>query len=121
MLEYICNKTAAPYFSNLVWFIGNHIIELDECLLSQAQSVTHLADHLLFIYRAKNPPSLQLLLPHSPLSHFTIAHSPLFPPSSFPPPPPIPQPSEPWAIGAAGSGAFGPPALYLRHPVSERG
>ena len=41
MLEYICNKTAAPYFSNLVWFIGNHIIELDECLLSQAQSVTH--------------------------------------------------------------------------------
>ena len=37
MLEYICNKTAAPYFSNLVWFIGNHIIELDECLLSQAQ------------------------------------------------------------------------------------
>lgn len=46
MLEYICNKTAAPYFSNLVWFIGNHIIELDECLLSQAQSVTHLADQL---------------------------------------------------------------------------
>lgn len=45
MLEYICNKTAAPYFSNLVWFIGNHIIELDECLLSQAQSVTHLVDH----------------------------------------------------------------------------
>ena len=36
-LEYICNKTAAPYFSNLVWFIGNHVIELDECLISQAQ------------------------------------------------------------------------------------
>ncbi len=39
MLEYIRNKTAAPYFSNLIWFIGNHIIELDECLISQAQSV----------------------------------------------------------------------------------
>lgn len=37
MLEYIRNKTAAPYFSNLTWFIGSHIIELDECLLSQAQ------------------------------------------------------------------------------------
>ena len=36
-LNYICNKTAAPYFSNLVWFIGNHVIELDECLISQAQ------------------------------------------------------------------------------------
>ena len=37
MLEYIHNKTAVPYFSNLVWFIGNHIIDLDECLISQAQ------------------------------------------------------------------------------------
>lgn len=36
-LEYICNKTAAPYFSNMVWFIGNHVIELDECLIAQAQ------------------------------------------------------------------------------------
>ena len=36
-LDYICNKTAAPYFSNLAWFIGNHVIELDECLISQAQ------------------------------------------------------------------------------------
>ena len=37
MLEYIRSKTAVPYFSNLVWFIGNNIIELDECLFSQAQ------------------------------------------------------------------------------------
>ena len=37
MLQYVCNKTAAPFFSNLVWFIGNHVIEMDECLLSQAQ------------------------------------------------------------------------------------
>ena len=32
MLEYIRSKTAAPYFSNLVWFIGNHVIELDSSL-----------------------------------------------------------------------------------------
>ena len=36
-LEFICNNSAAPYFSNLAWFIGNHVIELDECLISQAQ------------------------------------------------------------------------------------
>ena len=36
-LGYICSKTAVPYFSNLVWFIGNHVIELDECLIAQAQ------------------------------------------------------------------------------------
>lgn len=37
MLEYIRNKTAAPYFSNLVWFIGSHVIELDECIRCQAK------------------------------------------------------------------------------------
>ena len=37
MLEYIRNKTAAPYFSNLVWFIGSHVIELDECMRCQAE------------------------------------------------------------------------------------
>ncbi|XP_037954199.1 protein CLEC16A homolog [Teleopsis dalmanni] len=26
------NRTAAPYFSNLVWFIGKHILELDTCV-----------------------------------------------------------------------------------------
>ena len=46
MLEYIHNKTAVPYFSNLVWFIGNHIIELDECLISQAQYFSG----ILFLY-----------------------------------------------------------------------
>lgn len=52
MLEYIRSKTAAPYFSNLVWFIGNHIIELDECLLSQAHHLNRgrleslVAEHL---------------------------------------------------------------------------
>ncbi len=32
MLQFITNKTAAPYFSNMVWFIGNHILELDACI-----------------------------------------------------------------------------------------
>ncbi|XP_071976816.1 protein CLEC16A isoform X3 [Engystomops pustulosus] len=32
MLHYIRDKTAVPYFSNLVWFIGIHVIELDKCV-----------------------------------------------------------------------------------------
>lgn len=32
MLRFITDKTAVPYFSNLVWFIGNHVIEIDTCL-----------------------------------------------------------------------------------------
>ncbi|XP_064087079.1 protein CLEC16A homolog isoform X3 [Macrobrachium nipponense] len=32
MLQFICDRTAAPYFSNLVWFIGNHILEVDNCV-----------------------------------------------------------------------------------------
>lgn len=79
MLEYICNKTAAPYFSNLVWFIGNHIIELDECLLSQAQSVTHLAglaQHYSLFCSASPPSSSRL---HSLISPFFTPHPPSSP------------------------------------------
>ncbi|XP_064478520.1 protein CLEC16A-like isoform X2 [Ornithodoros turicata] len=36
MLKFIRDRTAAPYFSNLVWFIGNHVLELDSCV-TQAQ------------------------------------------------------------------------------------
>ncbi|XP_045102121.1 protein CLEC16A homolog isoform X2 [Portunus trituberculatus] len=32
MLQFIRDRTAAPYFSNLVWFIGNHILELENCV-----------------------------------------------------------------------------------------
>lgn len=32
MLRFITDKTAVPYFSNLVWFIGNHVLEIDSCL-----------------------------------------------------------------------------------------
>ena len=32
MLKFIRDCTAAPYFSNLVWFIGNHVIDIDNCL-----------------------------------------------------------------------------------------
>ncbi|KAI0218120.1 Protein CLEC16A [Lamellibrachia satsuma] len=38
MLRYIRDKTAVPYFSNLVWFIGNHVLLLDTC-------VRHDTDH----------------------------------------------------------------------------
>ncbi|XP_058810063.1 protein CLEC16A homolog isoform X2 [Phymastichus coffea] len=46
MLRFIRDRTAAPYFSNLVWFIGNHIIELDTCVRNDAdhQSQNRLAD-----------------------------------------------------------------------------
>lgn len=39
MLKFIKDKTAAPYFSNLVWFIGNHVIELDTCVRNDAEWV----------------------------------------------------------------------------------
>ena len=37
MLSFIRDKTADPYFWNLVWFIGNHAIELDNCVLKESQ------------------------------------------------------------------------------------
>lgn len=37
MLNFIRDKTADPYFWNLVWFIGNHAIELDNCVLKESQ------------------------------------------------------------------------------------
>uniref|UniRef100_A0A1B6EUJ7 Uncharacterized protein n=1 Tax=Cuerna arida TaxID=1464854 RepID=A0A1B6EUJ7_9HEMI len=46
MLKFIRDKTAAPYFSNLVWFIGNHVLELDACVRNDAdhQSQNRLSD-----------------------------------------------------------------------------
>ena len=32
MLRFVIDKTAVPYFSNLVWFIGNHILDMDACV-----------------------------------------------------------------------------------------
>ncbi|XP_022103305.1 protein CLEC16A-like isoform X2 [Acanthaster planci] len=58
MLTYIRNKTAVPYFSNLVWFIGNHVLELDSCVRNDIdhQSRNRLAalvaehlDHLHYV------------------------------------------------------------------------
>jgi len=37
MLEFIRDKTADPYFWNLVWFIGSHAIELDNCVQREAE------------------------------------------------------------------------------------
>jgi protein CLEC16A len=39
MLRYIRDKTAAPYFSNLVWFIGSHVLELDACVREDIEYV----------------------------------------------------------------------------------
>lgn len=52
MLKFVTDKTAAPYFSNLVWFIGSHILDIDACVRNDAdhQSLNRLkdlvADHL---------------------------------------------------------------------------
>lgn len=32
MQAFIREKTSAPYFSNLVWYMGNHVLELDSCV-----------------------------------------------------------------------------------------
>ncbi|CAK8685130.1 unnamed protein product [Clavelina lepadiformis] len=34
MLRFICDKTAVPYFSNLVWFIAEHVRLVDKCVRS---------------------------------------------------------------------------------------
>ncbi|XP_037093769.1 protein CLEC16A homolog [Pollicipes pollicipes] len=46
MLRFIRDMTAVPYFSNLVWFIGNHVLDLDQCVRSDSshQSRGRLAD-----------------------------------------------------------------------------
>ncbi|XP_076312191.1 C-type lectin domain containing ema isoform X3 [Tachypleus tridentatus] len=44
MLKFIRNKTAAPYFSNLVWFIGNHVLELDNCVRMVPEYQSRLPD-----------------------------------------------------------------------------
>jgi protein CLEC16A len=52
MQQFIRDRTAAPYFSNLVWFIGKHILELDACVRndtdhqSQANLANLVAEHL---------------------------------------------------------------------------
>ena len=37
MLEFICDKTATPYFSNLIWLIGKDAIELDDCVVQESE------------------------------------------------------------------------------------
>ncbi|KAI2799495.1 Protein CL16A [Blomia tropicalis] len=38
MLRFIRNCTVEPYFSNLVWFISSHVIEIDRCLKTYHKS-----------------------------------------------------------------------------------
>lgn len=37
MQAFIREKTAVPYFSNLVWYMGNHILELDSCVRNDVE------------------------------------------------------------------------------------
>lgn len=48
MLQFIRDRTAAPYFSNLVWFIGKHILELDTCVRTdQGHQSQHKLENLV--------------------------------------------------------------------------
>ena len=38
MLIFILDRTAVPYFSNLVWFIGNKSVVLDDKILTTQRS-----------------------------------------------------------------------------------
>ena len=38
------DKTAVPYFSNLVWFIGNHILDIDACVRTDVEWVNVIDD-----------------------------------------------------------------------------
>ncbi|XP_077490133.1 C-type lectin domain containing ema isoform X4 [Amblyomma americanum] len=45
MLKFIRDRTAAPYFSNLVYFIGKHVLELDNCVMhAEHGNSTRLSD-----------------------------------------------------------------------------
>ena len=41
MIKFVIDKTAVPYFSNLVWFIGNHILDIDACVRNDAEWVSY--------------------------------------------------------------------------------
>jgi len=50
-LKFIHDRTAAPYFSNLVWFIGNNVLMMERCLRTEA---THLVrEYTLYCYCGK--------------------------------------------------------------------
>lgn len=83
MLQFIRNRTAAPYFSNLVWFIGNHVLELDSCIRNEANTnndnrladlVAEHLDHLHYLndILTLNIESLNQVLTHHLLNKLLI-------------------------------------------------
>ncbi|KAI9578955.1 hypothetical protein GQX74_005838 [Glossina fuscipes] len=93
MLRFITDnciiKTTAPYFSNLVWFIGKHILELDSCVPTDIDGhldhLHYLNDILLLEIKDLNAVLTQHLF-HKlfiPLYIFSLTPTP-------PPPPPLP-------------------------------
>jgi len=45
MLSFILDRTAVPYFSNLVWFIGNKSVVLDDKILTAQRQ-----EHFFFLF-----------------------------------------------------------------------
>ena len=41
MIHYIRERTAAPYFSNLVKFVGQHVVELNTSVRQDSELVTN--------------------------------------------------------------------------------
>ncbi|KAF5287527.1 hypothetical protein FQA39_LY04155 [Lamprigera yunnana] len=76
MLAFIRDRTAAPYFSNIVWFIGKHIHELDTCVRndadhqSQNRLVDLVAEHLDHLHYLNDI----LLLKITDLNHVLTDH-----------------------------------------------
>lgn len=81
MLQFIRNRTAAPYFSNLVWFIGNHVLELDSCIRNEAKWVRMEfgRSFVIFVkirttYYYLSPKIKYNLLIEKPLAYFCVFH-----------------------------------------------
>jgi hypothetical protein len=45
MLNFIVNKTANAYFCNLIWYIGNHAIELEKCSITESEYVGEILNY----------------------------------------------------------------------------
>lgn len=54
MLQFIRDKTAAPYFSNLACFIGNHIVELNSSLPTNDECVPLLIKKYLSVQNSES-------------------------------------------------------------------
>lgn len=97
MLQFIRDRTAAPYFSNLVWFIGKHILELDTCVRtdqghqSQHKLENLVAEHLDHLHYVHDILTLNIFDMNAVLTEHLLhkLFVPLYIFSLTPPSPPI--------------------------------